>query len=596
MKRLILTTLLLLLGGSTALSQGSKAESDGCTTDFAKFLVDQQVAESKTVAEAAKRVRILIRSADFLWKLDEPAARSYFSDAFKVASDHFKEKGFERRTEKGGLIIQTPDQRFEVVRAIARKDAAWARRLTDQLLKEAEKSAAERDWLDKRNELFFMMALAREHITTDPELSWYLFRRAMRQPLDSHWFSALYYVAEKDRQFADNLYLELLRNYSNETPRRFLFLSGYPFGNTRTFGLERLYFSSSVPTGFGPSSNLQQQFLEAWFRRVAAYTGDPASVQKPAEENYLPEPLYMIAALKEMEPIIVERFPLLLQRYSVALAQVNAVLTDEMRNNLSDREERDGRLGYGFDKLLEEVEDADEKGKLTDGMIIRLVVGGEAKTEAQFRKVEPWLDKIADEKVRAETAAYFWFLRAKLAVKELRLEEARRFAAKVPEVDHRAILWFDIAEAQLKDETEAAAVYSTLSDVGKMARQGEDSIAKARVLLGLANLYEKFNHTFALDELSDAVKGINRLENPDILATAIRRQITGKGFSYFTAMAVPGYDLESTFRVLSKNDFDIPLSNARALEDRYLSTLAVVAVAQNCTARPKPKASGPVKK
>lgn len=593
----------LLLAASLAVfGQEPKVETGpdmaACNNEFAKFLVDQQVAESRSVMQTDKRVRILIRSGDFLWKPDQPAARAYFSEAFKVATDHFAEKGFEKRQEKSGLIIQEPDYRFEVVRSIAKKDGEWAKRLTEQMLKEYEKNAADRNVFDKNREIHSIMFMAQESVKTNPDLSWYLFRRVMKQPLDTHWYFGLYSVAEVDRNFADALYSELIIAYRNESPRRLLFLSPYPFASPRVFGLDRIYMSSSIPANFGMNRELQWRFIDTFLRRVASYTADPANLNRPAEPHYQPEALYMLTALQQLEPIIVERFPQMLQRLGVARAQANGMLTDEMRKTLTDQEMRDEQFGLTFDQRMEQVEKADSDGKLTDNMIVQLVTWSpNSLTEEQFAMIERWLDKITDENLRNGTVSYFWFLRSKLATKEGHFEAARKFSLKVPETDHRAILWFDIAEAQLKDLNEAASVYQTLTDVGRTARQSENSVAKARVLLGLASLYEKVNHTFALDELSDAVKVINRLEDPDILSSFLRRQITGKGFGFFTSYQMPGYDMESTFRLLSKTDFDMPLSNAKALEDKYLRTLAVIAIAQNCIDRPKPKpaarAAGP---
>lgn len=569
----------------------SKVEIEACNGSFARSLVDQQVADSRGVVETGKRVKILIRSADFLWKLDQPTARDYFTDAFNVATAHFAEKGFERKTEKA-LTTMTPDYRFDVIRAIAKKDAAWAKKLTERLMNEYEKSAPERkDEFDRQREISSVIFMAQENVKTNPELSWYLFRSIMRYPLDSHWYFSLFSVAESDRKFADALYSELLANYSNATPRRFLFLSPYPFGNPRVFGLDKFSYGSSIPASFEPNVVLQQRFIDAFLRRIAAFTSDPENLNRPAEKYYRPEPLYILTALQEIEPIILERFPQLLQRFSAAKAQANAAMNDEMRKSFSDQEKNNERLSFNFDQRLELVEKADEEGKLTDFMIVQLIIWGEqSKTEEQYKKIEPWLDKIKDETVRVDTTSYFWFLRSKLAVKEKRFDDAGRYAQRVNEPDHRALLSFDIAEMQLKDMNEAAAVYQTLNDVGRVARQSENSVAKARIFLGLASLYEKFNHTFALDELSDAVKVINRLENPDILSSTIRRQINGNSFGFYTSASMPGYDLEATFRSLSKDDFDMTLSNARALEDKYFRTLAVLAVAQNCIDRPKPKA------
>jgi hypothetical protein len=59
----------------------------------------------------------------------------------------------------------------------------------------------------------------------------------------------------------------------------------------------------------------------------------------------------------------------------------------------------------------------------------------------------------------------------------------------------------------------------------------------------------------------------------------------GFGASFTT----PGYDLETTFTKLSKDDFSLPLSNAKSIEDKYYRTLAVISIARNCIDRPKPK-------
>ena len=129
-------------------AQQTRIDNGGCNAAFAKFLVDQQVSGKPFRSETDKRIRILTRSADFLWKPDQPTAREYFAEAFKVASDRFVEKGIEKKSDKG-LTTYLPDYRFEVVRAIAKRDAEWAKRLIEQILTEYEKSAADRTDFDK---------------------------------------------------------------------------------------------------------------------------------------------------------------------------------------------------------------------------------------------------------------------------------------------------------------------------------------------------------------------------------------------------------------------------------------------------------------
>jgi len=594
--RLILFALAPILCNN-AIAQISSSENRVCNPQYARVLVDQQVADSRSVEETDKRIKILVRSADFLWKFDEPTARQYFTEAFKVASDRFTEKGFETKSDDGGLVTILPDQRFEVIKAIAKKDAKWAKTLLEQVLKEYDKSADDRKDFDKNRELTDMIRIAIDSVKTNPELSWYLFHRAMQYPLDYYWYFTLYQVAANNWPLADQLYAELIQNYTNATPRRLLFLSAYPFFNERIFGVDKNMYGVGMPEQPRTNPALQRLFIQTFFNRVASFAANPDEFNKPDEKYHSSEAVYIVSATAEIEPIVISQFPDLIGALSTAKARGTALLNDESRKQLDERTNRNEKLNAAFEQRLKEVEEADSEGKLTDSMIASLLTWGE-RTETQFKKIEPWLDKIVDDKTRAEAINYFYFLRSKLAIKEKRFEDAEKFAAKVPEIEHRAILAFDIASEQLKDPNRAASVYETLNDVDKLARNADDSVAKAQVLLGLATMYEKVNHALALGELSDAIKVINHLENPDIFSAAVFRQITGKGFGFFASFSSPGYNLESTFETISKNDFELSLGNAGSLTDKYFKTLAVLAVAKNCVekAAPLPGRKQPVKK
>ena len=145
--------------------------------------------------------------------------------------------------------------------------------------------------------------------------------------------------------------------------------------------------------------------------------------------------------------------------------------------------------------------------------------------------------------------------------------------------------------------TRSATVYATLREVGRLVEQSDTSVEKARVLLALTNSYIKVNPIFAMQELGEAINVINRLENPEgVMSTGVTRQIKGKDFSFFASFGLPGQNLEGTFKAISKDSFEMSLSNAKSLEDKYLRTLAVLAVAQNCVDKIKkapPKTAKP---
>lgn len=556
-----------------------------CNDEFAKTLVDQQVAESRSVAETDKRIRILTRSADFLWKFDQPRAREYFTEAYKVATDRFKELGFEKKEDKG-ITSLLPDYRFEVVKAIARHDSKWAQRLTEELLKEYEKTAEERKGLDRNREIDAVANLAVESVSTNRDLSLYLFRRLMREPLDFHWFWAIYGVHSKDPQFAATLYDEVLRNYATAMPRNLLQLSAYPFGRDRVFGYDATSYNVGIPEGFSPNVQAQARFIDTFLRRADAFASDPNNLALTPDQYQQPEAVYILTALVELEPIVIQSFPTFLARMGSVRAKAFGMLDDKSKNAMNDRDKFRSSLNRSFEERIAELEKADEEGRLTDAMIAQTLII-QLRSDDQFRILQPWIDKITTAEGREQAWGHFWFTRAKLAVKEKRYSDAEAFAAKVPELDHRAILMFDIAEKQLADVNESAIAYQTLADVSKLARSSEDSLGKARVQLGLANLYEKFNHGFAISELSESVRVANKMKDEDLLSSSIRRRIQVKGFSFFSSYGVPNYGLEETFKNLSKTDFSLPLSNAKMLEDKYYRTLAVIAIAKNCIDIPR---------
>lgn len=590
-KALLALLFVSLLFPSIVRSQEPAEANESCDTDFAIFLANQQMSDAGTVREPAKRIRILILGADFIWPYDQPASRGYFTEAFKLSVDHFREKGFESTrvgNEKGSVSVPKPDYRFEVIRAIAKRDSVWARKLSDEIMAEFEKAVKDRKPGSETAEIDSLLNIAVMSLESDPNLSWYLFRKVMQYPLDRHWYFTLYSIAAKDPSFAETLYRELLPRYRNETPRRLLFLSAFPFSRNKIFGPDQMQYGAPIPGELRSNPELQQAFLNVFLDRIGTFASNPQDRMNPPEQFRLPEPVYMISALAEFEPIVVAEIPNMIQRLSAARAQATSLLTDEMRSTLQTRERQNSGSQLSFDERIERLEKADEEGKLNDAMIVNLIFGT-SRTEGQYAKVEPWLDKIKDENVRRETTAYFWFVRSQLAIKESRFRDAETYAAKVPEIDHRSILAFELAEAQLKSINDTASAYQTLNEVAKLVRLTDNSATKAKILLGLATQYEKINLGFAIEELAEAVRVLNRTKDPDMSSMSVFRQIIGKDFASYAVYSVPGYDIEGTFRRIGERDFGLTLSNARALDDKFLRTIAVLSTAKHCLDKPRTK-------
>jgi len=63
-----------------------------------------------------------------------------------------RRKGDEHRREGVGLVTNPPDQRYTVINAIAKRDLSWAKKLTDEMLKDSQSEADEKASKDAHQE------------------------------------------------------------------------------------------------------------------------------------------------------------------------------------------------------------------------------------------------------------------------------------------------------------------------------------------------------------------------------------------------------------------------------------------------------------
>ena len=554
------------------------------------MLIEQQVTDGRSVSDLPKRVNILVSAAEFLWTLDPTTSRAYYQDAFATAGRHFSDKGFEE-TPLGKykrIFAGQDDMRMVVIRSVATRDRLLAKKMIAELLAGYEKEFKDRS-TDEDREPADLIGLAGSLAKTDPVLCKYLFERVMAYPLIQNWFFSLPQVAKSDQALGDSIYAEALRAFRNEAPSHLRYLSAYPFGSERMLSSDPFDSTTFVPSGFVPNEGLQIAFLNTFFDRVAVFTSDPEQLAKLSPDDMSEEVQAMSSALDGAEPVVIQKFPQMLPRFSLARSQAGSMLTTAIKAKMEGRSARSKDVwGSSFDERIKALEQAEEKGHLTDEMIIRASIGPSSpSSEEEFKRLQPWLDKIKESEARSEAMNYFWFQRSDLAIKEERFSDAEKAAAKVPELDHRSILLFKIAEKELSDANQSNSAFDILNTVSKTAHSGPDSLAKAQVLLGLALFYERVSHTVALDELGESVKTLNRLEDPNIFENWVYRKIELKDFSFVASISLPGVGFQGTFNTLGQHDFELALANAKALDDKYLRTLATIAIAKNCVQPPK---------
>src|SRR6266851_5915951 len=198
-----------------------------CQRDDALNVIQQQIEASKLIDDEVKRISVLIRAAELVWPYRQDKARAALRDAFDLATRNYKEKGDEPSLQ-GHLVVQAADQRYRVIGAIARRDAAWARKLSDQILEEEAKEAEEK--LTKNFERDArtaekLLAAASALLPSDQPAALRFARASLRYPATIYLPFFLYALAEIDKSAADQFYQEALTSYLSAPMERFLYLA-----------------------------------------------------------------------------------------------------------------------------------------------------------------------------------------------------------------------------------------------------------------------------------------------------------------------------------------------------------------------------------
>nr|HQU85581.1 hypothetical protein [Pyrinomonadaceae bacterium] len=411
----------------------------------------------------------------------------------------------------------------------------------------------------------------------NPSFTLQIARRSMKYDLTSGWYFILYDIAEKNPALASQIYLELLNNYRNSDIFRLLYLSAFPFANSRIIGAEKFSFGSGVPANLQANISLQRQYLTILFNRLLQLSPENNTV---SPNSYLSEKIISIYAVNEIESSLIADFPELVQLFNRTKIHVLSSVSNDDIEKTAKRKNFNDSASKTFAERLEELKKDEGEGKLTDTKIVQLLIS--AKTKEDFDLGENWLDKIQNETSKAQTVNYFYFSRAMLDVKEKRFDEARKNAQRIEKIEDKAIIYFELAEAVYNETKNKIEAMDEILEAEKLANKSPDSVAKAQIYLGLANIYVKFDKFNALDALSKTTIVVNKLEYENIFDSFFTRSIKTENFSFFAGYSLPGFDLSNVFYEFSKIDFQNSLTYAQSFNNKYYESLATLATVKDC--------------
>jgi hypothetical protein len=560
-----------------------------CDAARARGLVEQQLAETKTIDDEAARIGLVVRIAELIWPAQEARARQAYAEAYDLAAQNYRSKGDAMKTLPDGGVTIPEDQRLRVIRSIARRDREWADKLLEEALKEpapeANKSLG--DWLQGVRTSDKLLRAATSLLPEQKELAVSIARRSLAYSIDWNGLPQFFYqLAAVDQPLADAFYLEALARYAAGPVDEFLYLSAYPFGTARSFGPNATSAYYRVPPNFAPDSRTQQAFLAALFQaaqQVAQAPNEPRVSQRRGTMAMASTQLFF--ALVRLEPFIARFQPGLAAQANDAKTMLASVLTQEMRQNIDSVQQLMNEVvERDTDKpacqQLAEWAEKEQNSSQRDNKYANVVLSC-AATEP-FEWVETQAQKVGYEPARTTLLNWFYLRSGQRAAQEGRYDDAKRLAQKVSNLSHRAYLYFEVARAAYDKNQDRSAADEALREALAQADKADNGPEKARTMLGASNLYAKFDNFRAAQTMNDAVRAVNRSGATDFNSGYIRTVIKGDKWTVYTGFNVAGFNLETSFQSLGKADFEGALASARNLENKALRVTAVVALAVPC--------------
>lgn len=550
-----------------------------CSDTNALDRIDRQIEFTRTFDDTVQRIAVLIRSGDLLWPYERENAHRTFAEALDLAVQNFKEKGDKPRRD-GHLSVKVADQRYVVIRAIARRDSTWARKIVEALLKEEAREAGANDTNASQNDQAGekLLGIALSLLSQDQNAALNFARTSLRYPATVWLPIFLYSLSDASKAAADGFYEEALRVYAGSPAQSFLYLSSYPFGNDHEVSETFPHMKYGVPKNFTPNVSLQRLFIETLLRRVQQAT---ESLDDSSNQSRVSDTNKIWLALTRLEAQVKISAPDLIDSVKQAEGSVFSILNQKDQESVTS-----ATSDHPQSSFEERIEEANRRVGPARNEALATAILSAGDSERVERLIEA-ASKIDEAELRDKLLDWLYFGAAQRAIFEKRTGDAKRLAAKVAEFDERAYLYLKIAEEAIKNMKNDVEARELLEEVLSTSGKAPDNELKARALLGVAYLYTKVDSNRAISVLGDAVKSINRIESPDFSRDFVGYRIEGKTFGSYVILQTPSFNPDSGFREIGKYDFDGAFYLASNLTNKTLRAMTTLSLVELCLQQTK---------
>jgi hypothetical protein len=572
-------------------------------------IIKDAASAASSLEDRRSAIRIIGKAADALWGIDETYSRQMFIKAFDDAIEYhseIKDDGLERVTRN--LYMSHPDIRLEIIRLVGRRDAKLSQELVDRYAEikvdEEERRRQMANSKVKYDSAFGqvdasagdLLHLTEQLLEIDKKAAFELGRRAFAKgiPQAGGYFFTM--LAEKNRPAADQLYSMALDRLSQEispVPGQLLLLSAYPFGDSQVWissgdGVNSFRFSVSkdfslnqslIDHFFSVSTHVLTRLIEADLSQF----GDASSRLGAA-----------LFAAKVIEPKIAQFRPELRETWAALTARLLGKVSDvKLRENVESnfqtvsQESGSGKSQSSKDKIQRLLDAAQKTSDLNKRDGLYQEAAFEADLIDDTDQALNIAGRISSLDLRGKTKNWINFNAASKAIKNRRLDEARRYAIEVDATDERAYLFFEMARVAFSEDKGRVPVL--LEEALQRSLGADNTADKLRALLGIASLYLKVDHERAFQVAMDAITTANKiLQYGPEQARLVRKfdSQSGKN-SKVVINESQDLDLGVVLSNLASKDFDRALTLARSLDNQSLRLMSLISISSSLLAKSK---------
>ncbi|NOT63099.1 MAG: hypothetical protein HOP19_23060, partial [Acidobacteria bacterium] len=202
----------------------------------------------------------------------------------------------------------------------------------------------------------------------------------------------------------------------------------------------------------------------------------------------------------------------------------------------------------------------------------------EALEDNDYEQALSIAGRIVDVELRRRAKSWINYQAAEAAREKKQWDDARRYALEVSDTDQRAFLLFGVAQALLKANDRPRAI-EMLQTAQREAEAAEDTPAKVRALIGIANTWAGFDALRGFEAIEIAVKAANQLKEPrtfDQDDARVVRSFESKFGSRTNTSTVPDFELGRSLVILARHDFERALNVAQTLTHKPAKVAALL--------------------